>query len=93
MAITFEQIPTILGEIYEKLNYLLERMDKMETNNESVNQNEEFLSIKDSAKILQVHPNTIRNWIKEGYLDRLLLGNRVYLSKKRLMSIEFTKNR
>ena len=56
-------------------------------------QNEEFLSIKDSAKILQVHPNTIRNWIKEGYLDRLLLGNRVYLSKKRLMSIEFTKNR
>ncbi len=40
-----------------------------------------FLTIKQAAELLKVHPNTIRNWIEEGILRRYQVnrGYRVLL--------------
>ncbi len=33
-----------------------------------------YITIKDAAKLLGVHPNTIRNWIEAGILRRYQVG-------------------
>jgi len=33
-----------------------------------------FITIKQAAELLRVHPNTIRNWIKAGILRRYQVG-------------------
>ncbi len=33
-----------------------------------------YLTIKQAAELLKVHPNTIRNWIKAGILRRYQVG-------------------
>ncbi len=40
-----------------------------------------FITIKQAAELLRVHPNTIRNWIEEGILRRYQVnrGYRVLL--------------
>ena len=40
-----------------------------------------FITIKQAAEVLRVHPNTIRNWIEEGILRRYQVnrGYRVLL--------------
>ncbi|MEE8470755.1 MAG: helix-turn-helix domain-containing protein [Dehalococcoidia bacterium] len=40
-----------------------------------------FITVKQAAKMLQVHPNTIRNWIEAGILRRYQVsrGYRVLL--------------
>jgi excisionase family DNA binding protein len=36
----------------------------------------ELLTIKEVTKLLHVHPNTLRNWEKEGLIDAIRLGPR-----------------
>jgi excisionase family DNA binding protein len=91
--VTYEQIPVLIGEIYDNLNSLIEKFEHMDNRLTSINQEDEYLTIEESAQIFRVHPNTIRNWIKEGYLDRVMVGNRVFLRKKSLMNLEATRNR
>jgi excisionase family DNA binding protein len=33
-----------------------------------------FITIKQAAELLKVHPNTIRNWIEAGILKRYQVG-------------------
>lgn len=37
-----------------------------------------LISIKDAAKMLSVHRNTIRNWIRDGKLDVIRITNRTH---------------
>jgi len=36
----------------------------------------ELLTIKEVTKLLNVHPNTLRNWEKEGLIDAVRIGRR-----------------
>lgn len=36
----------------------------------------ELLTIKEAAKLINVHPNTLRNWEKEGKLNAIRIGTR-----------------
>ncbi|HYG83398.1 MAG TPA: helix-turn-helix domain-containing protein [Verrucomicrobiae bacterium] len=36
----------------------------------------EYLTIKQASEILQVHPNTLRNWDKNGLLKAVRIGVR-----------------
>ena len=36
----------------------------------------ELLTIKEVTKLLHVHPNTLRNWEKEGLIDAVRIGPR-----------------
>ena len=36
----------------------------------------ELLTIKEAAKLINVHPNTLRNWEREGKVSAMRLGSR-----------------
>lgn len=36
----------------------------------------ELLTIKEAAKLINVHPNTLRNWEKDGKIKAVRLGSR-----------------
>lgn len=36
----------------------------------------ELLTIKEASKLINVHPNTLRNWEREGKLSAMRLGSR-----------------
>ena len=44
----------------------------------------EFYSIKKIAELLEVHENTVRNWIKSGELPRYKIGNAVRIKEEDL---------
>lgn len=37
---------------------------------------QELLTIKEAAKLINVHPNTLRNWEKEGKIQAVRIGTR-----------------
>jgi excisionase family DNA binding protein len=43
--------------------------------------NTEYLTIKEVAQLLSVHPNTVRNWIKTGKLPVLKTGKIIRILK------------
>ncbi len=36
----------------------------------------ELLTIKEASKLINVHPNTLRNWEKEGKIQAVRIGSR-----------------
>ena len=36
----------------------------------------QLLTIKEAAKLINVHPNTLRNWEREGKLEAVRIGSR-----------------
>lgn len=36
----------------------------------------ELLTIKEAAQLINVHPNTLRNWEKEGKIQAVRIGSR-----------------
>lgn len=36
----------------------------------------ELLTIKEAAKLINVHPNTLRNWEREGKIQAVRIGSR-----------------
>lgn len=37
---------------------------------------QELLTIKEAAKLINVHPNTLRNWEREGKIQAVRIGSR-----------------
>jgi len=42
-----------------------------------------MLTVKEVASILNIHPNTVRRWVKKGLLKSYSIGPRHYLRFKR----------
>ena len=40
------------------------------------NQLPEFLTIQEASRFIRVHPNTLRNWEKEGKIKAMRIGSR-----------------
>lgn len=51
----------------------------------------EYLTLPEVAKMLKVHPNTLRNWDKEGTLKAIRIGKRSIRRWKKSDVIEFLK--
>ena len=49
----------------------------------------EYLTIKQASELLQVHPNTLRNWDKKGLLKAGRIGERGIRRYKRSELIKF----
>lgn len=45
---------------------------------------EQYLSVKEAAAALDVHPNTIRNWLRDGTLVAYQKGGRVLASRRQV---------
>jgi putative resolvase len=52
-------------------------------------QKPEYLTIKQASELLQVHPNTLRNWDKKGVLKAGRIGERGIRRYKRSELIKF----
>lgn len=51
--------------------------------------NPEYLTLKQTSELLQVHPNTLRNWDKQGLLKAIRIGARKDRRYKRQDILKF----
>lgn len=53
----------------------------------------ELLTLKQACELLQVHPNTLRNWDKNGTLKAIRIGERKLRRYKKEDLIKFTEHK
>ena len=53
----------------------------------------EYLTLSEVSKLLKVHPNTLRNWDKNGTLKPIRIGERKLRRYKKEDVINFTKHK
>lgn len=52
----------------------------------------ELLTLKQACELLQVHPNTLRNWDKNGTLKAVRIGERKLRRYKKADLLKFTEH-
>lgn len=53
----------------------------------------EYLSMQEVVKMLKVHPNTLRNWDREGTLRAVRIGKRNIRRWKKADVLKFIENK
>jgi predicted site-specific integrase-resolvase len=53
----------------------------------------DYLTLKQACELLQVHPNTLRNWDKKGILIANRIGERGIRRYKKIDLINFMENK
>ncbi|MCC7288988.1 helix-turn-helix domain-containing protein [bacterium] len=53
----------------------------------------EYLTLKQACELLQVHPNTLRNWDKNGTLKAIRIGGRKIYRYKKADLIKFMETK
>lgn len=80
LVISTDDLQKLIREsVSEILNTQLSRINPPE-------KSEELLKIKDVAKLLKVHTQTVYNWKKEGRLPFRQIGKRIYYEKSEVLS-------
>ncbi len=51
----------------------------------------QYLTLKQACELLQVHPNTLRNWDRKGILKAVRIGERKLRRYKKEDLIKFTE--
>lgn len=54
---------------------------------------DEFLTRMETAKLLKISLVTVHQWVKDGVLKPLKMGNRTYFSRKELKETMFNSNK
>lgn len=52
----------------------------------------EYLTLKQACELLQVHPNTLRNWDKNGTLKAIRIGVRKVRRYKKMELLKLLEN-
>lgn len=53
----------------------------------------QYLTLKQACELLQVHPNTLRNWDRKGILKAIRIGERRLRRYKKEDLIKFTEQK
>jgi len=59
----------------------------------NIDQLPEYLTLKQACELLQVHPNTLRNWDKKGILKASRIGERGIRRYKKTDLIEYMEGK
>ncbi len=83
-TLTFDQLPQAVGELLEKVNYLIDRLDK--TDAASSNQEDDMLmTINEACQFLGKARSTMYALTSENRIPYRKCGNKLYFFKKDLL--------
>lgn len=69
----------VAGKLLEKIKNYIDELHK--------NENEVYLTRKETAEFLKIDSSTLWHWTKKGKINSYGLGNRRYYNKKELIDI------
>ena len=81
----FEQIPTILTQIQNKLDYVIGRLDDMPGSAAGKPEDDELMTLGQACKFLDKRPSTIYSLTSEKSIPFMKSGNRLYFLKHDLI--------
>lgn len=82
MEITFEQLPKVVTQLYDKLENI-ERM-LLDRSNETKPEADELLTVQDTAKFLTLSIPTVYGLVSRSEIPSMKKGKRLYFSKTEL---------
>ena len=80
-----EQIPTVLTQILNKLDYVIGRLDDMPGTDASNPEDDELMTLEQACKFLDKRPSTIYSLTSERSIPFMKRGNRLYFLKHDLI--------
>ena len=80
-----EQIPTVLTQILNKLDYVIGRLDEMPGTAASKPEDDELMTLEQTCKFLDKRPSTIYSLTSERSIPFMKRGNRLYFLKHDLL--------
>jgi excisionase family DNA binding protein len=81
IELAIDDLRTVIREELEI--YLPKILDDQSVNG---NDSDDLLTTTDAAKFLNVHPNTIYNWAKEGRIEKHSIGRKLHFRKSDLLN-------
>jgi hypothetical protein len=81
----FEQIPTVLTQILDKLDYVIGRLDDMPGSAAGKPEDDELMTLGQACKFLDKRPSTIYSLTSERSIPFMKRGNRLYFLKHDLI--------
>lgn len=78
-SLTFEQVPSVLGQILSRLEVIERGLNNKRTNDE-----DNFLTIDQAAQFLRLAKPTIYAYVSAGTIPSMKRGRRLYFSKRDL---------
>jgi excisionase family DNA binding protein len=81
IELAIDDLRTVFREEFE--SYFSKILDGQDYKDDD---SSEFLTTSDAAKFLNVHPNTIYNWAKEGRIEKHSIGRKLHFRKSDLLN-------
>lgn len=79
---SFEE--TLAAIIEAKLAPIMAALKRLEAQNRTSNAGDEYLSVRKAAQVAEVHPDTIRTWVKAGRLANHRAGRELRIRRDEL---------
>lgn len=83
--ITFEQIPSILALIMEKIDYVISKLDTCPTFSHDKTADDELMTLEQACKFIGKKPSTIYSMTSERRIPFMKRGNKLYFMKSDLL--------
>ncbi len=83
--LTFEQLPTAVGQLYEKLEQIERLLNAQSSQNPSTPQ-KSLLTVREAAEFLSLAVPTVYSMVSKGELPHMKRSKRLYFDRDELMS-------